>query len=283
MRSAPHSLRARLVTAALLLPFVLFVALAFALPMLRLIELSLSSPEGAFASYIEIASSSVYRAVFANTVVLALSVAALTTLLAYPTAYMVSELRGWKRSLALWCVLFPLWISVLVRTFSWILLLERNGPVNRLLLASGLVDTPVSLLFNSAGVHIGMVQVLLPYALLPILTSMRTFDGRLLLASDALGARPITTFWRVYLPLTLPGVMAGFTLVFLLGLGFYITPAILGGPGNMTIAMLIDQFVTERLVWPLAAAASVWLLAVIVLLMAVASRFVGLVNVVAAR
>jgi ABC-type spermidine/putrescine transport system permease subunit I len=155
--------------------------------------------------------------------------------------------------------------------------------VNRLLQAGGLTSTPLALLFNSVGVHIGMVHVLLPYALLPIYTSMKAVDGRLLLASDALGASPFTTFRRIYLPLTLPGVLTGFVLVFLLGLGFYITPALLGGIRNMTVSMLIDLFVTEQLVWPLAAAACFWLLACIVVLLALASRFVNVAGTMAAR
>ena len=196
---------------------------------------------------------------------------------------MLSRLRGYVLSIALWCVLFPLWISVLVRTFAWILLLGQNGPINHLLVASGLVNQPVSFLFNSTGVYIGMVHVLLPYALLPIYTAMRNVEQTLLLASDGLGATPLQTFRRVYLPLTMPGVAAGFLLVFLLALGFYITPAILGGLRNLTVAMLIDLYVTEQLVWPLAAAAAFWLLLFVLVLILIASRLVNVTATVAAR
>ena len=267
----------------LLAPLTLFLAVVFFAPLAKLFQMSLQGSGGIFSAYTEIATSEVYRRVFLGTLQLSASVAVITVLLSYPTAYMLSRLTGWRLGLAFWCLLFPLWISVLVRTFSWILLLEQNGPVNRLLQAGGLTSAPLALLFNSIGVHIGMVHVLLPYALLPIYTSMKAVDGRLLLASDALGASPVTTFRRIYLPLTLPGVLAGFTLVFLLGLGFYITPALLGGIANMTVSMLIDLFVTERLVWPLAAAACFWLLACIVVLLAVASRFVNVAGTMAAR
>jgi len=280
--SAPE-LRSRLVSAGLLLPLIAFLGLVFLVPTAMLLRLSLSSPDGPFSPYFEIAASTVYRQVFVNTLMLSLAVAAICVVLAYPTAYMLSRLKGWRQGLALWCLLFPLWISVLVRTFSWIMLLERNGPVNGALVALGLADQPVAFLFNSPGVIIGMVHVLLPYAVLPILTMMQSFDERLLSASDSLGAGPVSTFWRIYLPLTMPGVIAAFTLTFLLGIGFYITPAVLGGPSNMSVSMLIDQFVTERLVWPLAAAASVWLLIVIVALVGIASRFVNIANVMVAR
>src|SRR5262249_16138215 len=146
-----------------------------------------------------------YRRIFLNTVVLAFNVAMLSTLLAYPTAYLLSRLRGLAFSIALWCLLFPFWISVLVRTFAWVLLLERNGPLNRALVGLGVIDEPLLLLFNTTGVYVGMVHLLLPYALLPIYTTMRNLDARLLQASDGLGAKPIQTFLRIYLPLTLPG------------------------------------------------------------------------------
>jgi putative spermidine/putrescine transport system permease protein len=163
------------------------------------------------------------------------------------------------------------------------LLLEKNGPVNSALLGLGLIQQPLSLLFNATGVYIGMVHVLLPYALLPIYTAMLNVDRRLLQASEGLGAPPFFTFRRVYVPLTAPGVAAGFTLVFLLALGFFITPALLGGIQNVTVAMLIDLFVTERLVWSLAAAASFCLLFVILILLLVAGRFLYLGQTVVAR
>ncbi len=275
--------RQGLVAAALLAPILVFIAGCFVIPLGELLRLSFTGPEGPFSAYREIASSEVYQRVFVNTLILAFNVAALSVLLSYPTAWMLSRLSGWTLSLAIWCLLFPLWISVLVRTFAWILLLERNGPVNRLLVGSGLTDAPVSMLFGSVGVYIGMVHVLLPYALLPIYSAMRNVDSRLLLASDGLGASPFQTFARVYLPLTFPGVASGFLLVFLLSLGFFITPAILGGIKNLTIAMLIDVFVTDRLVWSLAAAASFWLLLLVLLIVLVASRFLNMASMVTAR
>jgi putative spermidine/putrescine transport system permease protein len=276
-------LRQWLITAALLGPVLIFLGICFIAPLGELLSLSFTGKGGPLASYREIAASEVYRKVFVNTLNLAFNVAVITSLLSYPTAYLLSRLRGHALSIALWCVLFPLWISVLVRTFAWILLLGQNGPVNHLLVGSGLVNQPVSFLFNSTGVYIGMVHVLLPYALLPIYTSMRNVEQTLVLASDGLGATPLQTFRHVYLPLTMPGVAAGFLLVFLLALGFYITPAILGGLRNLTVAMLIDLFVTEQLVWPLAAAAAFWLLFLVLALVLIASRFANLTATVVAR
>ena len=279
---APQT-RDRWLAVGLLAPLLVFLAGCFIAPLAQLLRLSFAAPEGAFFAYREIAQSEVYRRVFVNTLILAFNVAVITSVLSYPTAYMLSRLRGLAFTVAVACLLFPLWISVLVRTFSWILLLERNGPINRALVGAGLVGEPLPMLFSSIGVYIGMVHVLLPYALLPIYSAMRNVDGRLLQASDGLGASALQTFLRVYLPLTFPGIASGFLLVFLLSLGFFITPAILGGIGNLTIAMLIDVFVTERLVWPLAAAASFWLLFLVLILVAVASRFLNLASTVTAR
>jgi ABC-type spermidine/putrescine transport system permease subunit I len=163
---------------------------------------------------------------------------------------------------------------VLVRTFSWILILERNGPLNRFLAALGIVDHPLPLLFAFPGVAIGMVHVLLPYAVLPIYAALSRIDPALLRASDGLGASRAATFWRVLLPLSARGLATAATFTFLLSLGFFVTPALLGGPSNTTISMLIDSFVNERLDWPLAAAASMTLLAMALATIGVAGRFV---------
>lgn len=275
--------RARLTTALLLLPALLFIAVWFVAPLAQLFQLSLSDKAGAFAPYAQLLGSEVYRRVFVNTLWLALTVTVISVGLAYPTAYVLTRLKGWWWTLAFYCVLFPFWISVLIRTFAWMLLLEKNGPINRLLVELGAIDRPLELLFNAGSVHVGMVHVLLPYAVLPIYAAMIRVDGRLLLASDGLGATPLMTFLRVYLPLTMPGVTAAAVFVFLLALGFFITPALLGGVSSITVAMLIEQLVNERLVWSLAGAASFILLAVIFVLLALAARFVPLGQALVAR
>lgn len=275
--------RARMATWALLLPVVLFLFAWFLIPLIQLFLLSLESKGGPLLAYREILSDDVFRAVFWKTLVLAATVTSITVLLAYPTAYLLSRLTGTGLTIAIYCVLVPFWISILVRTFSWMLLLERNGPVNAALGMAGLINQPLKLLFNDFAVHLGMVHVLLPYAILPIYAAMLKVDTRLLLASDGLGASGFQTFLRIFLPLTMGGLAAGAIFVFLLSLGFYITPALLGGLDSLTVAMLIDNFVNERLVWPLAAAASFILLAIILAILAVASRFLSLAQIVAVR
>ena len=277
----PRVSRDARVTALLLAPAGLFLGAAFLLPLAQLFRLSMGARDGPLAAYREVLGSVVYQRVFLNTLIVAFVVTVVCTLLAYPTAFVLARLRGGLRVVAFYCVLVPFWISLLVRTYAWMLLLGTQGPVNAALVAVGVVSRPLPLLFNSTGMLIGMVHVLLPYAILPIYAAMVKVDERLLLASDGLGAPPATTFRRVYLPLTLPGVTAGAVFVFLLALGFFVTPALLGGLGNLMVATLIETLVNERLAWALAAAASFALLGVILGLLAVAVRFVSLGTVLA--
>lgn len=267
----------------LLTPASAFLCFALLYPLARLLSLSFSDAAGPLAPYADLLTSEVYRIVFRNTLVVAAVVTVLCVTLAYPLAFALTRMSARWRAVALGCVLFPLWISVLVRTFSWMLLLERNGPINRGLMEIGLISEPLPLLFNQTGVLIGMVHVLLPYAVLPIYASINRIDRGLLLASDGLGASVWTTFRRVLLPLSMPGVMAGATFTFLLSLGFFITPALLGGSGSTTLSMLIETLVSERLVWPLASAASFILLATTLMLLAIAARLAPISQLAAVR
>ena len=280
---SPQRTARALMTFGLMAPALVFLAAWFLWPLLQLLLLSFRGPEGTFSTYVALIESTVFRAVFMNTLQLALVVTVICTLLAYPAAWLLTHVRGGWFSLALYCVLVPFWISVLVRTFSWMLLLGRNGPANSFLMQIGAIDHPLKLLFNDFGVYLGTVHVLLPYAILPIYSAIIKVDPRLLQASDGLGASGLSTFLRVFLPLTLPGVWAGAAFVFLLSLGFFITPALLGGPHNLTAAMLIDSFVNERLVWPMASAASFILLFIVLAVLLIVSRFVTLGAIVAAK
>jgi ABC-type spermidine/putrescine transport system permease subunit I len=262
------------VAALLLTPAMAIIALGFVAPLLRLAVLSFSSPAGPLAAYRELASVDVYRVVLRNTVVLALVVSAASLAIGFALALALTRLEAGWRAVILACVVLPLWISVLVRTFSWMMILERNGPLNRFLVALGIVDQPLPLLFAFPGVAIGMVHVLLPYAVLPIYAALSRIDPALLRASGGLGASRATTFRRVLLPLSARGLATAATFTFLLSLGFFVTPALLGGPSDTTISMLIDSFVNERLDWPLAAAASMTLLVMALAVIGLAGRFV---------
>ena len=265
----------RLGAAALLAPGVLIAVFAFLVPLARLVALSFSAPSGPFVAYAQLLGDDIYARVFANTFVIAIVVTVVALVIAFPVAFALTRLARTWRGVVFACVLLPLWISVLVRTFSWMLLLERNGPINRFVVASGLADQPLALLFNHTAVLIGMVHVLLPYAVLPMYAALVRIDPSLLRASEGLGASAVTTFLRVLFPLSLRGVATAATFTFLLALGFFVTPALLGGSSSLTLSMLIDGFVSERLDWPLAAAASVVLLAAALAVVAIAGHFIS--------
>jgi ABC-type spermidine/putrescine transport system permease subunit I len=195
-------------------------------------------------------------------------------LLGYPVALALSRLRRGAATMVLIVVLLPFWTSVLVRSYAWMVLLGRHGVINDLLIGVGLISAPLRLLNTSFAVHAAMIHILLPYMILPIASILRQIDGALPRAAAGLGAPPWRVFVQIVLPLSLPGVAAGTLLVFVLSLGFYITPALVGGPRDLMLSMLIAQQV-DLLNWPYAACLSAALLAVTLLLIAAFQRLPG--------
>jgi ABC-type spermidine/putrescine transport system permease subunit I len=252
--------------ALLLIAPAVVLAVFFIWPLIQVVIRSIVEPEIGLGNYVRIFGTATYLRVIANTMTLAATVALVTLVLAYPVAWMVSAASG--KTLYLWLalILIPFWTSVVIRTFSWMVLFQRRGVLNSFLLSTGLVDQPLRLMHNSIGVHIGMVHILLPFMILPLLSAMRAIDPTIMRAASVLGANPLRQFVHVYLPLTMPGVSAGFALVFISALGFFITPALLGGPQNMTIAVLIEQQTSRLLDWPMASALASLLLAATALL-----------------
>nr|WP_179670281.1 ABC transporter permease [Nocardioides thalensis] len=258
----------------LVLPLVVFLLLVFITPLAVILARSVTDPQVGVENYLDFFSSSVYFDVLVNTFEISGLVTLLTLLLGFPYAYLMTLASPFWRGVLLVAVLVPFWTSLLVRTFAWKLLLDNTGIVNTFLLDQGLVDEPLALIRNQTGVLIGMVQVMLPYAVLPLFATMRGIDRRLVDAAEGLGARPIVAFWRIYAPLTLPGVVAATLLVFISSIGFYVTPALLGGPKSMMIGELIVQQLSGVLNWGFASALAVVLLVVTSLLLLVVSRFV---------
>ncbi|MBI3709527.1 MAG: ABC transporter permease [Proteobacteria bacterium] len=235
----------------------------FAVPLLRLLALSVEG--GSLTAYEKALTNELYLRVIFETFKIAAIVTFFTFVLGYPVAYvMATSGRIWQ-IVGIAFVLLPFWTSILVRTYAWMVLLGRNGVVNRTLMGLGLIDGPLPLLNNLSGVLIGMVHVLLPYMILPVFNAVKKVDPTLVLAAEGLGAPRWRAFLHVTLPLTMNGVMAGMTLVFTLSLGFFITPALLGGGRVVMIANLIEEQVRELLNWAFAGALSAILLALTLL------------------
>lgn len=244
---------------ALSVPAMLLLLALFAAPLLRLLALSVAG--GSLAAYERALTNELYLRVIFETFKIAAIVTLLTLALGYPVAYvMATSGRAWQL-VGMAFVLLPFWTSILVRTYAWMVMLGRNGVVNRALIGWGVIDSPLPLLNNLAGVLIGMVHVLLPYMILPVFNAVKKVDPNLVLAAVGLGAPRWRAFLRITLPLTMNGVAAGVTLVFTLSLGFFITPALLGGGRVVMVANLIEEQVRELLNWAFAGALSAILLA----------------------
>ena len=246
----------------LVTPAILIVGILFAYPVTVLLVMSVTSPRLGLQNFVTLVTVPVYLKALGNTVVISGSVTLLCAFLAYPIAYTMANAGRRLRRLLIFVVLVPFWSSLLVRTFAWMVLLQKRGLVNKTLIDYlGLIETPLTLIYNRTGVLIGMSHVLLPFMILPLYSVLSRIDPSLSSAAASLGAPPVRNFLRVYLPLSLPGLLAGSLLVFVMGLGYYITPALLGGPSDTMIAQLIEMQVADFGNWGLAAALSVVLLA----------------------
>jgi putative spermidine/putrescine transport system permease protein len=245
----------------MLLPAVLVLAVLFAYPLLGIVNRSVYKAGYTLDMYRQIFRVPVYLQVILATFKVSALVTMVCLALGYPLAYVLATRRPRTAQLLMIIVVLPFFTSIIVRTYAWMVLLGRNGIVNQYLMALGFTDKPLLLLYNQGGVVIGMSYVLLPYMVLTVYSVMRSIDPRLVRAAHSLGASRLQAFRRVFLPLSLPGIAGGTLLVFILSLGFFITPALMGGPGDMMIAMLIEREVEITLNWSFASALAVILLA----------------------
>ncbi|AJC17909.1 ABC transporter permease [Pandoraea sputorum] len=269
--------RARMRPLLMAAPIVILLAVMLIYPVGQLLLLSIRGESGfTLAEYQRLFASSVYVEVLLITLKVSLYTTFFAVLTGYPIAYRLSTLSGARKQRLLFWLLLSFWTSFLVRTFAWVVLLGRNGVVNRTLLDLGLIDQPLSLLYSFPAVVLGMVHALMPLAVLTMLSVMENIDRRLPSAASTLGARPGTVFWRVYFPLSLPGVAAGALMVFVTSIGFFITPTLLGGRHETMITQLIIDQVMQALNWGFAGAISVLLLAVVLVVFFVYDRMVGL-------
>jgi len=254
----------------------LLLAVFFFWPVLSLLLLSIGAETNPFEHYARIAEVAVYRRVLINTFGISAMVTLLSVALSYPLAYLLATVSSNVRKLMFVLVLLPFWTSALVRTTAWIVLLQRKGVLNEVLSSAGFIDEPLAFVYNLSGVLIGMTHVLMPFVVLPLYAAFRAVDRSLIEAAESLGAGAWSIGYRILLPLTRPGVIAGSTIVFISAIGYYITPALMGGPGQQMIAMLIADNINRTLNWGLAAALSVVLLIATMLFFIFFQRAFGL-------
>ena len=218
---------------------------------------------------------SIYLDIFARTFWMGLVITLLCLVLAYPLAYLLANLPTRTSNLLMILVLLPFWTSILVRVAAWIVLLQSGGLINSTLMALGIIDQPLQLVFNRTGVYISMVHIMLPFMILPIYSVMKGISPTYMRAAISLGCHPFASFWRVYFPQTVAGVGAGCLLVFILSIGYYITPALLGSPNDQMISYFVAFYTNSTINWGMATALGGLLLLATMLLYVVYSWLVG--------
>ncbi len=260
----------------LLLPATLLLTVAFLGPVGWLLARAFTFPQPGFQNFELLWQRPVYLRVMGNTLLISAIVTPIVVLLGFPVAHMMAHGSARLRRWLVFLVLVPFWTSLLVRSFATAILLQRHGVINSFLIGFGFIDEPLPLLYNLTGLLAGCVQVLLPFVIFPLYSAMARIDPALMKAAATLGAPPLRAFVRVYLPLTLPGVMTGATLVFISTLGYYIIPALLGGARQQMVAQLIQDQIATFGNWGVAGALSLVLLLATGVLLALLQLTVGL-------
>lgn len=260
----------------LVAPFLILLAALYLGPILNIAWLSFTDPEPGLGNYGKLVTNDALARILWTTLRICLMTTILSVTLGYCIAYAMIQAGQGSRNRMLVLLLVSFWLSILVRTFAWLMLLGNRGLVNETMIDIGIISQPIAFMRNELGVLIGMVHYMIPYAVLPLLASMQTMDSRVIAASRNLGATGFQTFWRIYFPLTLPGVAASSMLIFILSLGFYVTPAVLGGGKVLMVAEYISVQLLVTLQWGTAAMLAVLLLLGVLALLWLMSRFMKL-------
>ena len=274
-KTAPFDWR-RAVPLLLAAPLLIYMMVFYALPVVAMLLRSVNDPTWTLANYATLFEDVVFQKTFWITLNTSIIVTLGCLILGYPVAMGLVRSRT-MAPFILVIILLPFWTSVLVRSYAWMVLLGRHGLVNEALMALGMIDRPIRILNTTLATQIAMIHILLPYMILPIANALRQIDPSLIRAASGLGSTPFMTFRQVILPLSMSGVAAGTLLTFVLALGFYITPAMVGGPRDITLSMLIAQQV-DQLNWAYAATLSAILLATALAILAVARKLPGVGN-----
>jgi len=259
-------------------PATVIVLVLLAVPLLWLFALSFTGPQGSLtlANYTRIFEDASYARSFNLTVWMAVATTAVCAVAGYVLAYAMTLMPRWAVTITMALVALPFWTSVLVRTYAWLVLLQNRGIVNNLLTKSGIIDAPLPMMHNVTGALVGMVHIMLPFMVFPLYAALQKVDGDHARAAAGMGASPTYTFWHVFFPQTIPGIVAGCVLVFVLSLGFYITPALLGGGRTVVMSILIEHEVNGSMNWGTASAVAIFFVAVVMAIFAAVGRYMPL-------
>ena len=270
---------------SLSLPSILVIILIIVVPVGWLFYLSFTGKGGDFslANYEKMITYKSYARVFMTTFQVSFLTTLVCILMGYPLAYFMAQLSDRMAAVCMLTVLLPFWTSLLVRTYAWLVLLQKKGILNDFAIEIGLWETPIKLVHNLTGTLIGMAHIMLPFLVLPLYGAMKRIEKDMTHAAANLGATPIQVFWKVFFPLSLPGLVAGSLIVFVLCLGFYVTPAVLGGGRVVMVATQITAILENQFNWGAASSLGVVLLAFTLLILVLAARFLKLDQVLFGR
>ncbi|MDQ0395020.1 ABC transporter permease [Labrys monachus] len=259
-------------------PLVAFLVLVYVVPFLGVAEWSVTLPTPGVTQYEKLAADPLVFSVFVRTFRICLTVTVATVIAAYAIAYVWVRGTPLQRRIAELCILIPFWISVLTRAFGWLALLSSRGLINTWLIDLGVLGEPLTLVRNELGVVIGMTHYLVPFAVFPLASAMRSLDERIFLAARGMGASRLRIFWSIFVPMTFSGIIGAALIVFVFALGFFVTPAILGGGRSIMVAELIYLRMFQSPDWGLGAAISVTLVVIVGGLLALLFRYARLGN-----
>jgi putative spermidine/putrescine transport system permease protein len=261
---------------ALILPAAALICPFYIVPIAKVLWISVSEPEPGFSNYHLLITNDGVRRALLTTLRVSVITTIVSTVPAYVVAYALLNASTTIRKVMMTLVILPFWISVLVRAFSWMVLLGRTGVINEALISTGLISGPLPMMYNEFGVDVGMIHYMVPIATLTLYANMLGINQQVLTAAQSLGATRLQVFLRVFLPLSLPGVIAASVLVFVFSTGFFVTPALLGGGKTLMVAEYISVMVNETLRWGVATMLASTLLIAILVVMTALSRIFNL-------
>ena len=269
----------------LTLPYLFLIFFLIIIPVGWLFYMSFIGRDGSLSmeNYMRMWKSKAYMRIFITTFKISFLTTLICALLGYPLTYFMSQLSNRWANICLIGVLIPFWTSLLVRTYAWLVLLQRKGLINNLGLDLGIISEPIKFVHNTSGTLIGMAHIMLPFLILPLYANMRAIDKDCLKAAANLGATPTRAFWTVFFPLSIPGLLAGLLIVFVICLGFYVPPAVLGGGKVIMAAMKISANIELYFSWGAASALGVVLLVVTMIILYIASKLVSIDQVGASK
>ena len=258
------------------LPILVILAIFYFWPMLKMIPVSFQvDGQMSFANYERILTEPTYLKSFGLTILIGIGAVIITFIMGYPVAYLMATGKPRVQKILMVLIMLSFWTSLMVRTYSWMVVLQKNGIINSFLLHTHIIDQALTLLYTPVAILVGTVHILLPYMVLPINSTLRSIDGNLAWAARSMGASRFTAFWKIIFPLSISGVSAGVLLVFVQSLGFYVTPMLLGGGKTMVAATFIDKQMNTLANWGLGSAFGILLTLVSIIFLLVYLKVFG--------